>query len=151
MELNQCFCEIILASVSDAWAVHWRSPRKSPIIRQWLRYISMKTSDCFPIWPTAPHLTLWIHISCVLVSNCSMFHCQPGYTMLLNKPIDSECNFSTFLLTSKPPPLPLPQKAILVEEKPLRHEHLHHPIIQVKNDRWINLLKMHLPVLLQSK
>ena len=64
----------------------------------------MKTSDCFPIWPTAPHLTLWIHISCVLVSNCFMFHCQPGYTMLLNKPIDSECNFSTFLLTSKPPP-----------------------------------------------
>ena len=24
--------------------------------------------------------------------------------MLLNKPIDSECNFSTFLLTSNPPP-----------------------------------------------
>ena len=24
--------------------------------------------------------------------------------MHLNKPIDSECNFSTFLLTSKPPP-----------------------------------------------
>jgi len=49
VEFNQCFNEIILATVSGVWAVHWRSPRKSPIIRQWLHYISMKTSDCFPI------------------------------------------------------------------------------------------------------
>ena len=37
---------------SDVWVVCWRSPRKSPILRQWLCYINVKTSDSFPKWLT---------------------------------------------------------------------------------------------------
>ena len=47
-KLKKGFSEIILPTFSDMWVVCWRSPRKSPIIRQWLCYINVKTSDCFP-------------------------------------------------------------------------------------------------------
>ena len=79
VELKKGFSEIILPTVSDVWVVRWRSPKKSPKIRQYYIISTWKQGivlqNVLPNMQTAPYLTRGIHIWCVLVSNCSMFGC----------------------------------------------------------------------------
>ena len=108
VELNQCFSEIILVSVSDVWAV-LKIPKENPPNKAMIMLHSMKTSDCFLILLTqyANRSLSYSWDSHFMCFSFQLFHVSLATRLhnapkLINTPpkkqcgTDSECNFSTF-------------------------------------------------------